>query len=255
MTAEPAEVVAPSAPPLLDPTVGALRPSLLRLPGCYPVQADTWLLADAMCGLGLAAGARVLDVCTGTGALAVVAALAGAAEVTAVDLSLRSAAATRVNARRHGASVRVLRGDLFAPLDEGETFDLIVSNPPYVPSRSADLPRHTLGRCWDAGFDGRMLVDRICAQAHDRLAPGGSLLLVHSTVTDEVRTMAKLQDSGLEVDVVSRQTEPFGPVMRSRAEHLRSRGLIASDQSEEGLVVLRATRPIGSTQPVTGADS
>ena len=208
-----------------------------------------------MCGLGLAAGARVLDLCTGTGALAVVAAGAGASEVAAVDLSLRSAVATRVNTRRHGAEVRVLRGDLFAPLDDHERFDLIVSNPPYVPSRSAALPRHTLGRCWDAGLDGRLLVDRICAQAHDRLTPGGSLLLVQSSVTDEARTVEHLQDSGLAVDVVRRRTEPFGPVMRSRAEHLRARGLIGSGQAEEGLVVLRATRPHRPSSAEAGADT
>lgn len=270
MSAEPVEVVPPWAPPLQtgladtlppgtahDHTAHAAhsatrragsgprdtgRPSLLRLPGCYPVQADTWLLADTMSRLGLAAGASVLDLCTGTGALAVAAARAGAAEVTAIDISLRSAANAWLNAKRHGASVRVLRGDLFAPLDPDERFDLVVSNPPYVPSGSSRLPRHTSDRCWDGGPDGRMLLDRIGAEAFGRLRPGGSLLLVQSAVAGESRSVLGLRESGFAVEVVRRESEPFGPVMRSRAEALRRRGLIDSGQADEELVVIRAVK-------------
>jgi len=225
-----------------ESVVAPRRPDLLRLPGCYPVQADTWLLADTMAELGIARGARVLDLCTGTGSLAVAAALAGATEVTAVDLSYRSSANAWVNVRRHGLRARVLRGDLFGALTGTERFDLILANPPYVPSFSGRSSRHRIDRCWDAGPDGRLLLDRICGEAFDWVAPGGSLLLVQSDVADGDRTVECLQDNGFETEVVRRAVEEFGPVMRSRARMLRARGLIAEGQPAEQLLVIRATR-------------
>ncbi|HEX8052467.1 MAG TPA: 50S ribosomal protein L11 methyltransferase, partial [Thermoleophilaceae bacterium] len=72
---------------------------LLRLPGVFKPPSDSWLLARAMRDRGLARDARVLDVFTGSGVLAVAAALAGAREVTAVDVSRRAALCARVNGR------------------------------------------------------------------------------------------------------------------------------------------------------------
>ncbi|MBB5084085.1 methyltransferase, partial [Nonomuraea endophytica] len=109
---------------------------LLRPPGVYRPQGDTDLLAAALAADVLPAGARVLDLCTGTGMLALCAARGGLARVTAVDLSWRAVLAARVNAMVRGLRVRVRRGSLFAPIGR-EMFDLIVANPPYVigPSR------------------------------------------------------------------------------------------------------------------------
>lgn len=147
------------------------RVRLLRIPGTYPPQGDTALLARAVRDSGLAAGQRVLDVCTGTGALAITAAATGAATVTAVDLSARSVLTARLNVALNLAHVRVRRGDLFAPV-AGQRFDLVTANPPYVPARTPGLPRHGAARSWDAGPDGRALLDRIAAEVGDVLAPG-----------------------------------------------------------------------------------
>jgi release factor glutamine methyltransferase len=210
------------------------------------VQADTWLLADTMSELGCAAQARVLDLCTGTGALAVAAAQAGAAEVTAVDLSYRSSANAWLNVRRHGVPATIRRGDLFGALSGGAQFDLILANPPYVPSFSSRPSRHRVDRCWDAGADGRLLIDRICLGAFDRLAPGGSLLLVQSDVADADRTLRALRDSGFDAEVVRRVAEVFGPVMRARAAAMEDNGLIEQGQVTEQLVVIHATRSLDS---------
>lgn len=131
---------------------------LLRLPGTYPAQDDTWLLASVLRRTGLARGRRVLDVCTGTGALAVVAADAGAASVDAVDLSWRSVLSARANSGLRRAGVAVHRGDLFEPA-AGRLSDLVLANPPYVPASTDVLPRPTIDRCWDGGVDGRLLVE------------------------------------------------------------------------------------------------
>src|SRR5688500_6337723 len=97
------------------------------------------MLAGAMRREGLE-GKSVADICTGTGALAISAARAGAASVTAVDLTRRAVTCARVNARLNGARVDVRRGDLFGPL-AGAKFDVIVSNPPYIPAETDELPR------------------------------------------------------------------------------------------------------------------
>ena len=82
---------------------------LVALPGVFRPISDTWLLADALDREPLPAGARVLDLCSGSGALAVRAALAGGREVTAVDVSRRAVAAIRLNAALNGVEVRARR--------------------------------------------------------------------------------------------------------------------------------------------------
>jgi release factor glutamine methyltransferase len=199
------------------------------------------MVADVIDRGGFADGRDVLDVGTGSGALAVVVARSGARSVTAVDLSYRSVAATWLNARLHGQQVEVRRGDLFEPV-AGRRFGLLVANPPYVPAASADLPRHARARCWDGGLDGRAVLDRVCAGAADVLAPGGDALIVHSTVCGVDESLAALQRAGLTSEVLARAVVPFGPVMRSRAAMLRARGLISAGQTTEELVVIGAHR-------------
>ncbi|MFN2495233.1 MAG: HemK2/MTQ2 family protein methyltransferase [Pseudonocardiaceae bacterium] len=214
---------------------------LLRPPGVYRADGDTWLLTDVLRQGGYAAGRRVLDIGTGAGALALAAARAGAATVTAVDLSLRSVAATWLNSRLHRTPVTVRRGDLFAPV-AGQHFDLIMANPPYVPAATDVLPRYRISRCWDAGPDGRAVLDRICTEGPARLAPDGMLLLVHSAVCDEDATVSRLADADLDAEVLIRTTVPFGPVMRARVAMLEARGLIEPGQRNEELVVIGARR-------------
>jgi release factor glutamine methyltransferase len=214
---------------------------LLSPPGVYRAESDTELLIDVTREGGFARGRDVLDVGTGSGALALAAARSGAATVTAVDVSLRSVATTWLNSRLHGARVAVHRGDLFDPV-AGRRFGLVIANPPYVPARSSRLPRHGMRRCWDAGPDGRAVLDRICADVQHVLAPGGDVLLVHSAVCDVDRTLAALDGAGLVPRIVATARVPFGPVMRARAAMLEARGLIRAGQREEDLVVVGAHR-------------
>ena len=101
----------------------------------------------------------------------------------------------RLNARLNRLGLEVLRGDLFEPV-RGRRFDLIVSNPPYIPAPPGGPPRG-VARAWDAGPDGREFLDRLCDRAADHLAPGGRILLVHSSLARPEQTERRLAAHGL----------------------------------------------------------
>lgn len=213
---------------------------LIRIPGVFTPISDTWLLAQCM-RRELRPGDAVADICTGSGALAVAAAMSGAGRVTAVDISAKAVLATKLNARLNRVSVRAIRGDLFECLT-GEKLDLIVSNPPYVPALTDTTPRKGLARAWDAGRDGRLLLDRICSAVSEHLAPGGTFLVVHSDVCDTERTLQQLTEIGLRAEIAASHTGPFGPLMAARAHWLEGEGRLQPAQREEQLVVVRACR-------------
>lgn len=125
---------------------------------------------------------RILDLCTGSGCLAILAAMRFAnAMVDAVELSKGALAVAKRNVADHRMKnrVRLLQGDLFAPV-EGRRYDLIVSNPPYVDAKGMKgLPpecRHEPAMALDGGADGLAIVRRIIDQAGAHLNERGGLL-------------------------------------------------------------------------------
>ena len=126
---------------------------------------------------------QALDLCTGSGCLAVLMADAFPhAAVTAVDLSADACAVAAGNIAAHGLEDRIAlqQGDLFSGLD-GRRFDLIVSNPPYVTSAAmAALPpeyRHEPALALAAGDEGLDVVRRLIAQARKYLTDNGQLFV------------------------------------------------------------------------------
>ncbi|MFF3413997.1 HemK2/MTQ2 family protein methyltransferase [Streptomyces sp. NPDC002698] len=212
-------------------------PFLLAPPGVYRPQHDTRLLARALNREFMNSGTRVLELGTGSGALALEAARRGA-RVTAVDISRRAVLTARFNAMIARRRVTVRRGDLTGAV-AGQSYDLVISNPPYVPSPDAHPPRKGAARAWDAGHDGRILVDRICDAAPAVLRPTGALLVVHSGLCGVDATLDRLAGAGMAAVVTDRAMVPFGPVLRSRLPWLRRTGLLG-DEAEEELVVIRA---------------
>lgn len=213
---------------------------LLNPPGVYRAQEDTELLVECLGREPLGPGDAVLDLGTGTGAVALAAAGTGA-RVTAVDVSRRALATAWLNSALNHCRIRLLHGDLLEPV-RGRRFDLVVSNPPYVPAAEPAVPVRGIARAWDAGHDGRALLDRICRQAPGVLAPGGVLLMVHSSLCGVGETRARLERAGLATEVVARRSIPFGPVMSGRAAWLEEQGLVAPGERTEELVVVRGVR-------------
>ncbi|MEU7632866.1 HemK2/MTQ2 family protein methyltransferase [Nocardia sp. NPDC049220] len=213
---------------------------LVRAPVVYPPQADTRLLAQAMTDARIPCGGRVLDVCTGTGVLAIHASRAGAGTVTAVDISRRAVLSARFNCGIREIDVELVHGH-FATVLGDRRFDVVLANPPYVPS-PADTTSRGAARAWDAGPEGRSALDQLSGLLPLLLDHRGVALIVHSVMCGPDRTLAQLRDGGLKAAIVARRLIPFGPVMRQRAAWLISSGLIAPNQQREELVVIRADR-------------
>lgn len=222
-------------------------------PGVFRPRSDSRLLAATVARFVTPGGARVLDLGTGSGVVAITAALAGAAVVVAVDVSRRAVVTASVNARLNRTRVEGRHGTLYRPV-RGERFGLIASNPPYLPA--GDPPGHGsdgpggghapgrgAARAWEGGEDGRFLLDRIIDGAPTHLEPGGILLLAHSSVCGVDTTIARMASAGLDADVLVRERGPLGPLLSARAPALEARGLLRPGEREEDLVIVRGRAP------------
>jgi ribosomal protein L3 glutamine methyltransferase len=137
---------------------------------------DTSLIDDPL------AVESVLDLCTGSGCLAVLAAgIFRNAVIDAVDISRDALEVAARNVAEYGLEHRVTlhRGDLFGPIGD-RRYDLIISNPPYVDAEGmAELPRECRAEpklAFDGGADGLDMIRRILQQAEQHLTPEGGLL-------------------------------------------------------------------------------
>ncbi|MDV8070771.1 HemK2/MTQ2 family protein methyltransferase [Rhodococcus sp. IEGM 1366] len=214
---------------------------MIRFPGTYAPQSNTRLISDAVLAEKSDASSQVLDLCSGSGALSVCATNTGAGTVFAVDISRRAAVCTWMNGRLRGHRICVRHRDLLAPF-HGRRFDLVASNPPYVPSAGDRAPRTGRARSWDGGNDGRLLIDRICATAPGVLRNEGTILLVQSALSGIDLTVELFADHEPEASVVSRTSIPFGPVLLSRRRYPESIGVIDPDQVTEEIIMIRAKR-------------
>lgn len=145
---------------------------------------ETELLVElALERIPVDAAARVLDLGTGSGAIAVtLAKKRPRAALTAVDVDYAALTVARANASQHKVQVRFFCGDWFGALS-GQSFDLIVSNPPYVASEDPHLGlgdlRFEPQRALVGGADGLDCIRSIVAKAGAHLNPGAWLLIEH----------------------------------------------------------------------------
>lgn len=143
------------------------------------------LVLEALNLLKPLANPRVWDIGTGSGCIAIsIAHQNKNVQVTATDISPDALAVAQRNAQRHGVAerIRYLCGDLAAPIPAGETFDLIVSNPPYIAqgefaSLPVEIRDHEPRVALDGGADGLAFYRRLAREIGPYLVPGGRLLL------------------------------------------------------------------------------
>jgi ribosomal protein L3 glutamine methyltransferase len=175
-------------------------------------------IAELLPRLARRAVRRILDLCTGSGCLAILAARAfPGATVDAADISPAALAVARKNIARHrlGRRVRARRSDLLDALDE--RYDLILTNPPYVSARSMGaLPaeyRHEPRLALAGGADGLDLVARLLAQAPDHLQPGGMVVCE----IGDAKAAAQRRFAGMKVAWLKPQVFTWQPARTERA--------------------------------------
>lgn len=215
--------------------------------GVYAPQHDSALLIDVLRRTGVARGRRVADLCTGSGVVAIAAALDGAAEVLAFEGAELAVRCAKVNAVAAGVELAVHHEDWTRAVDFGP-FDVVTCNPPYVPEPpQGDVEVIPLNAgpatAFNAGADGRAVLDPLCAAAPRLLAEAGTLLIVQSEFSDTHATVEALSDAGLSAAVVAQESVPFGPVLSARAEWLERTGRLEQNRRMEELVVIRADAP------------
>ncbi|MGE5191295.1 MAG: peptide chain release factor N(5)-glutamine methyltransferase [Deltaproteobacteria bacterium] len=159
---------------------------------------------------------RILDVGTGSGCIAVSAAVnVPDAIVTATDVHSRALEIARENAARHGVAerIRYLEGDLFAPLMPAEQFEIIASNPPYVADGEmetlpSDVRLHEPALALRAGPQGLDVITRLIAAVPAHLPPGGTLLF--EIAPEQAPAVRSLLEQSAEFEPSRTIKDPFG---------------------------------------------
>jgi release factor glutamine methyltransferase len=173
----------------------------------YEPAEDTFLLAR---NLSINDGARVLDMGTGCGILAVLAA-EKAGKAVAVDVNPHAVACARKNAELNGVAAKVEArvGNLFEAVESDEKFDLIIFNAPYLPVKEGE------GRSWieKAWAGGRTVIDLFIDKASKYLAKKGRILLVQSSLSDVEKTLKRFSQHKLHATVVDEEKLAFEKIV------------------------------------------
>ena len=171
----------------------------------YEPAEDTFLIAEKMV---VTEDDTVLDMGTGCGILAVLEA-EKAKTVLAVDINPYALKCASRNAETNNSKKIMFRhGDLFHPIKKNEFFSLILFNSPYLPSEP-DEEKSWIGKAWAGGPTGRTVIDRFIAEVPQRLADGGKILLVQSSLSNVNRTLEMFKEKNLYAMVIAQINVPF----------------------------------------------
>jgi release factor glutamine methyltransferase len=172
----------------------------------YEPAEDSFLFVE---NLTVRNGDFVLDVGTGCGILGIIAA-EKAAMVVAVDVNPYAVRCAKENAKLNSVSDKMsfLQGDMFTAIRNGEKFDLILFNAPYLPLEDTE-DESWLGRAWSGGVTGRQVIDCFILEAPKYLKRDGRVFLMQSTLCGFVETVRKFEENGLRASVVAERALPF----------------------------------------------
>jgi len=187
--------------------------------GAQPPKAGSLLFCRH---LAFRPGLRVLEIGTGIGLAAVLAARAGG-RVVATDVVPAAVACARRNATLNGveAAMEVRLGDGYAPV-AGLTFDLVCTSPPQMPTPPGRERDDALAAADNGGPDGWALLDRVIAGAPAHLGPGGRLVFTLFAFLGLQAALAKLERAGLVPAVLGSETQPFPRLGYERLDHIRA---------------------------------
>jgi len=193
--------------------VKGIEIKLLQVSRVYKPSTATRLIAE---NLPEMEGLNVLDLGTGSGVLALLSSKLGASHVVATDVSRRVLRTAEANLRLNNISNVELRlGSLYNPIQRGERFDVIISNPPMTPSPNP-LPRYTWG-----GIDGRAVLDPVIKNAAHHLRDGGKLIVPAVSLVGIGETLRLMRETGFKVRVLDYSTYPFGSTLLRLRDYLK----------------------------------
>jgi len=206
-------------------------------PHVYPPQSDSFLLLEH---LSAGNSDHVLELGVGCGLIALCLAEKAQA-VIGVDVNPHSVNNAWHNAKMNGIeNVNFLSGDLYNPVG-GMHFDLIYANPPYVPTPPDWVQQDIIETAWNAGCDGRFVIDKIISGARKHLTGKGRLVLVQSSLANIPQTIDALERKGFRVRILAEKKERLGPISMERFNWLE-RQVMLGDNLDERLVVVQGKR-------------
>ena len=198
--------------------VYAYRGCLFRVPdGVQPPKAGSRFFCR---NLRVGAGDRVLEIGSGLGLAAVLAAREGA-RVVATDVVPAAVESIRANAALNGVAVDARLGDCYAPV-AGDRFDLICTNPPQMPTPPGRARADAAAAADNGGVDGWEVLDRVIGGARAHLRPGGRLIFTIFSFLGRKTAFAKLEAVGLTPTIVASEVQAFPRIGYERLEHIRS---------------------------------
>ncbi|MFQ6051356.1 MAG: HemK2/MTQ2 family protein methyltransferase [Candidatus Hydrothermarchaeota archaeon] len=157
----------------------------------YMPQEDSLMIVDSLEKLEISPKTKILEIGTGCGIISVFASRFSE-KIIATDINPRAIYCAKINAKN---KVKFLVGDLFDPI-KGK-FDLIIFNPPYLPSGTCD---HV---SWTGGNKGREMIDRFIMESPEHLKKGGKILFVHSSLNKFDATFRMLKENGFEWEILN----------------------------------------------------
>ncbi len=178
-------------------------------PKVYKPAEDTFLLAE---NLQVKRTDEVLEIGTGVGIISIIASRR-ARKVIATDINkyaIKCAIKNIINNKAFNIEIR--EGNLFEPV-QGEKFDLILFNSPYLPISDDEKIDDELNASWDGGADGRSIIDKFLDCLKDHLKEGGRVQLVQSSLSDIDKTLKKLEKLGFKASITAKKKYFFEEIV------------------------------------------
>ncbi|MDR1818957.1 MAG: methyltransferase [Methanobrevibacter sp.] len=170
-------------------------------PNVYEPSDDSYLLAE---NLIIEEGDEVLEIGTGSGIIAIKASIL-AKSVLATDINYDALKLAEKNIRMNEIeNIELCFGNLFEPV-KNKKFDLILFNPPYLPTNEDDILEDNLNYAFDGGIDGMKTINPFLNQVKNHLKSDGKVQMIQSSLSKIQETINKLEKSGFTVEITARE--------------------------------------------------
>ncbi|MCD6227527.1 methyltransferase [Candidatus Micrarchaeota archaeon] len=173
----------------------------------YPPREDTFLMLKAIDKLKnkIMGNEKIIDMCCGTGILGIYASQY-VKSVTFVDIYKNAIECAIENANLFNTTGKFIQSDLFDKINRNVKFDIILFNPPYLPTDEDTKINGPFNINLDGGPDGRRVIDKFLEQAPQYLSEKGKILMLDSSLDNTEKTIDKLAMHGFKIEIILSQS-------------------------------------------------